>query len=141
MSKKRSVITNNGATDYSEIFHDKRYVIPAGGSIELPRHEAIAFFGNYAGYNVEKPLSIKHIVSADDDAAAESFQCHLCGVTLGNQKLFDKHMEDAHAGDRKTQKMYACKFCSFKTANRKDFIAHIKTHKEQKAADLIDALE
>lgn len=136
---KQSVVVNTSDRDYVEEFHGKEYRIPARGELTMSRHEAIEFLGAYNGGDREKPLKIKHLASSD---AEQGFMCNACGSTFGTIKALEAHVAEKHeTASSDTKKVFVCVFCQAKTNSRQELYAHMKTHKDKKADEILAALD
>lgn len=98
-------VYNDNAYEHREKFRGDLIVVPAGGSIEMNREDAVAFLGQF--YPPEwdkggrqKPESCKKLrwerIAINSDESQEELKCQACGVTAKDEVSLKSHVKAKH---------------------------------------------
>jgi DNA-directed RNA polymerase subunit RPC12/RpoP len=140
----RQVLLCNGDTEnYITKYQDDEYVIPAKGSIKLPRRLAIAIKGQYGGLNKEgglkmQMLTIEEIEGVTGAPKVTEFPCMRCGKSFPTKVELEKHSEihahevikDTEAEERIEEKTtIKCPLCEKRFDTKNGLSVHLRSCK------------
>ncbi len=155
MPSKMVEIRNNWHKEHKETVAGKEYVIPAKGSIEIPRYEGVALMGSCKGYmkwdgaKEDYPYA-KALDMADIPGSGEmnvkEYRHPKTGELFLSQEALDASFRKESDQSMITQlieglakhqaqpttvsRVYACTRCEFETTNKAAYLKHSESKHE-----------
>jgi hypothetical protein len=154
MPSKMVEIKNNWHKEHRETVGGKEYVIPAGGTIQVPRYEGVGLMGSCLGfqkwdgdpkeYPYAKALDMRDVPGSGEMNVIE-IRHPETGALFASQEALDaalsresdkslvKELLQGLASNKtttepSTTKVYACARCNFETPNKAAYLKHSETH-------------
>jgi len=143
MATNMSTVYNDDTEVYTEEYRGEKYSIPGGGSIRLPRREAVALRGTYVSPKVDgnkaalncKKLRIEHDPITGFEKV--TYISHITGEKFSNEKELTAHLkkyesrlvkEDRLDNKEETtsSQVYVCPLCDYESPTKAGVKSHMR---------------
>lgn len=139
---KKVIVYNDSDSVYIETFKGDTVTIPAHGSIQMNRSDAVEFSGQFPGKDPRTSnIIIKNLLYAAVPESGSSLRahnerhvCHVCSQVFTTSQALEEHTNEYH---RKQQaqnqnKVYVCSKCDSEYIDKIKLAEHIKNAHPEK---------